>query len=75
MSRRVESVQRPWHPFRWQGMCGLRGTTCILMTITAIIVSVIFLKGVEKIKHNDTIPHKRELGSRNLPYTNPLVVL
>lgn len=31
---------RPWHPFRLQGLCGLRGTTFILATLTVIICSI-----------------------------------
>lgn len=33
---------RPWHPFRLQGLCGLRGTTFILAALTVIICSMAF---------------------------------
>lgn len=73
MQRRVNTDSRPWHPFRRPGMCGIRGTTCVLVTIAVIIVSITLLREVEKVRQNVTTPHKRELAaSRSPPNTNPL---
>ncbi|XP_026142039.1 uncharacterized protein LOC113117523 [Carassius auratus] len=74
MQGRIEKRPKPWHPFRLPGMCGLRGTTCVLLTLTIIIVSLIFLKEVEKVRQNDTGPQKRELAEARVspPHTNPL---
>lgn len=74
MQRRVNTDSRPWHPFRRPGMCGIRGTTCVLVTIAVIIVSITLLREVEKVRQNVTTPHKRELAGsrRSPPNTNPL---
>lgn len=76
MSRRIGENSKPWHPFRLPGMCGIRGTTCVLVTIAVIIVSVIFLREVEKVRQNDTNPQKRELSNSkgSLPHDNPLIL-
>ena len=36
---------RPWHPFHHPGMCGLRGTLCCILMISALIVGPILLWG------------------------------
>ena len=32
---------RPWHPFRLPGLCGLRGTTCVFLTLSLIVVIIV----------------------------------
>ncbi len=41
---------RPWHPFRVPGLCGARGTICILMVLAVIICSISFYLTAELIQ-------------------------
>ncbi|KAA0713131.1 Env protein HERV-H/p62 [Triplophysa tibetana] len=45
---------RPWHPFRQPGMCGLRGTT-IILTLIGIIITGIILSQEVKLERNETL--------------------
>ncbi len=41
---------RPWHPFRVPGLCGMRGTTCILTILAVIICSITFYLTAELVE-------------------------
>ncbi len=41
---------RPWHPFRVPGLCGMRGTTCILTILAVIICSISFYLTAELVQ-------------------------
>ncbi|XP_058472484.1 uncharacterized protein LOC131445815 [Solea solea] len=56
---------RPWHPFRHPGLCGIRGTMCCFLFLTLIIVlPILFFLGPQ------LIPHSLDANTSN---TNQLV--
>lgn len=72
----IEARHRPWHPFRQPGLCGLRGTTWILLFLSAIITGLIFGFELKSDVNNATAPFKRALEDQTAmaPETNPLRV-
>jgi len=49
----MEERRRPlWHPFRKPGLCGLRGTMCVLLIITLVFVVPYMWGEAQKIKKN-----------------------
>lgn len=70
----------PWHPFRQPGMCGQRGTLCVLIVISLCIVLPIWwweFQGRKIVKHENyttTVPpsiiHRQK---RETVYKSPLL--
>lgn len=51
----MERRPRPWHPFRHPGLCGIRGTLCVLFLIAMIVViSILFSLGGHKTNADQT---------------------
>ncbi|KAL7879861.1 hypothetical protein SRHO_G00021150 [Serrasalmus rhombeus] len=49
-----------WHPFRLPGLCGLRGTMCMLWLVTVIIVTIIFYANIsytDSMRKNNTVSY------------------
>ncbi|XP_053300619.1 uncharacterized protein LOC128459776 [Pleuronectes platessa] len=46
---------RPWHPFRHSGLCGLRGSLCVLSMISLIVVLPIILSRNTPVKASDDV--------------------
>lgn len=49
--------QCPWHPFRLPGLCGLRGTSCVLMVVTLLIVLPLFWWDIQQAKTSKNQTH------------------
>jgi len=45
-----ERRRRPWHPFHQPGLCGLRGTMCVLIIITLVFVVPFIWEEAQKMK-------------------------
>ncbi|ROL45193.1 hypothetical protein DPX16_1619 [Anabarilius grahami] len=64
---------KPWHPFRVPGMCGLRGSNCILTVLAVLICGVIMFLTAEIVKmtrvtvmgSNDNMDEDHRLDQKN----------